>query len=105
MRPYCPACGLRLEREEGFHTGGMAVNLVIAELLFVALFVAILVVSWPNPPWEFLRWGSMVLMVLFPIVFYPFSRALWLALDLVIRPVEREEIIDPALPQEQANPA
>src|SRR5207249_1937986 len=34
MRPRCPGCGLRLEREAGYFTGAMAVNLITAELVF-----------------------------------------------------------------------
>ncbi len=93
MRDHCVGCGLRFEREEGFHTGGMALNLVAAELLFVVLFVGLLALTWPNPPWEALRWGSIVLMIAFPLLFYPFSKALWLALDLAIRPIETIEIV------------
>jgi uncharacterized protein (DUF983 family) len=91
MHDRCSHCFLHFEREEGFHSGGMALNLVVSELLFVALFVGILVVSWPNPPWDFLRWGSIALMILFPLAFYPLSKAIYLALDLAIRPVETWE--------------
>ena len=53
MRPSCPRCGLRLEREEGYFLGAMALNLVVAELLFVVAFATTLVLTWPRPPWVF----------------------------------------------------
>ncbi|MCS6800432.1 MAG: DUF983 domain-containing protein [Chloroflexota bacterium] len=92
-RDHCTGCGLRFEREEGFHTGGMALNLVASELVFVAVLVGLVVATWPNPPWDLLRWGALLLMVAFPLFFYPFSKAFWLALDLAIRPIEPIEIV------------
>lgn len=91
LRPNCPGCGLRLEREEGYYTGAMALNLIVAELLWLAIFVGILVATWPTPPWTMLMWGSILLMVLLPILFFPHSRTVWLAFDLLFRPIERQE--------------
>jgi hypothetical protein len=56
---------------------------VVAELLFVAALVALTVLTWPEPPWRLIWIGSVVGMVLAPIVTYPFSKTLWLALDLL----------------------
>jgi uncharacterized protein (DUF983 family) len=95
LRPACPGCGLRLQREEGYYTGAMALNLIVAELLWVALFVGLLIATWPTPPWSLLMWGSIVLMVLLPVLFFPHSRTLWLAFDLLLRPVERREFRRP----------
>ena len=91
MRPSCPRCGLRLEREQGYFLGAMALNLVVAELLFVVAFATTLVLTWPRPPWVFLTYGSAVGVVLFPIILYPFSRTVWIALDLLFHPVEQHE--------------
>lgn len=90
---HCTGCGLRFEREEGFYTGGIALNLVASEMLFVAVLVGLLIATWPNPPWDLVRWGSIALMVACPLVFYPFSKAFWLAFDLAIRPIETIEIV------------
>jgi len=86
MRQRCPACGLRLERDEGYFLGAMTFNLIAAELLFAGVMVAVLVSTWPSPPWDLLWVGSVVGMVLAPVVFYPFSKTLWLAFDLLFRP-------------------
>lgn len=91
LRPACPGCGLVLDREEGYFTGALAFNLIFAELIWLGTLVTILVATWPSPPWTFLQWGSIVGMILFPVVFYPFSKTLWLAFDLFFRPVERQE--------------
>ena len=77
-----------LEREEqGYVVGSYMFNIIAAELLFAAVFVAALVLTWPTPPWTLLQYGGAVLMILAPIIFYPFSKTLFLAFDLVFRPV------------------
>lgn len=86
-RPECSNCGLRFDRgERDFFYGAYMFNLIAAELVFVAVFVIVLVSTWPDPPWTLLTWGSAVLVVAAPFVFYPFSRNLWLAFDLLFRP-------------------
>lgn len=92
MAVRCPACGFRLEREEGFFTGAMAVNLVVAELVFLGCFIAAMILTWPNTPWGTLQIAAIVLMLFFPILFYPFSRTLWLAFDLLLRPARETEM-------------
>ena len=91
LRSACPGCGLSLERDDGYFTGSVGLNLIVSELLWVASFVGILIATWPSPPWDLLQWGSPVLMILFPIAFFPLSKTLWLALDLLFRPIERQE--------------
>ena len=87
MRHACPVCGLVLEREEqGYLVGSYMFNIIAAELLFAAILVSVLVLTWPTPPWHLLQYGGALLMILAPIVFYPFSKTLFLAFDLVFRP-------------------
>ena len=66
-------------------------NIIAAELVFAALFVAILVATWPEPPWDFLLYGGMALMIVAPVVFYPFSKTIFLAFDLIFRPAPPPE--------------
>jgi len=48
--------------------------------------------TWPAPPWTLLEYGGIVMMVIAPLVLFPFSRTLFLAFDLVFRPATREEL-------------
>src|SRR5437660_11036329 len=41
MYEKCPVCGWRFEREEGYWTGAIAVNLVVTELLIVIVPVPV----------------------------------------------------------------
>jgi uncharacterized protein (DUF983 family) len=74
MRERCPVCGLPFERASGEITGGMGISIVVSCLLVIgaALWVGFSAV--PLGP-ALLVLGAAV--VLFPIVFYPFSRGLW----------------------------
>jgi hypothetical protein len=61
-------------------------NIVAAELVFAAIFFAVLVTTWPRPPWDLLLYGGAALMLIVPFLFYPFSKTLFLAFDLIFRP-------------------
>ncbi len=92
MLPQCPACGLRLERgEDGYQVGSYMFNIIAAELLFVAVFLLVLVLTWPAPPWGLLQYGGLALMVVAPFLFFPFSRTLFLAFDLLFRPTAERD--------------
>jgi uncharacterized protein (DUF983 family) len=93
MREQCPACGLHMERkEEGYTVGAYMFNIVAVELIWVAVFVGAIVVQWPEPSWDLLLYGSGGLMVLLPFVTYPFSKTLFLALDLAVRPAGTADV-------------
>lgn len=87
QKDACPRCGLPFNRDEqGYVVGAYMFNIVVAELIFAAIFVGILVLTWPAPPWNWLTYGGAALMILLPLLFYPFSRTLFLAFDLIFRP-------------------
>jgi uncharacterized protein (DUF983 family) len=93
MRSHCPVCGLKLERgEEGYQVGSYMFNLIASELVFAVLFVGIVMLTWPSPPWTLLEYGGIALMVIAPFVFFPFSKTLFLAFDLVFRPAAHHEL-------------
>lgn len=90
----CPDCRFRLDRgERDFFIGAYTVNLIVAELIVFFGGLAVLLGTWPDVPWRGLMWGLMAAMVVAPVVLYPYSRQVWLALDLIFRPAEAEEFI------------
>lgn len=94
LRPACLNCGLRLDRgESDYWLGAMLFNLIAAETLFAMGLVTLLVLTWPHPPWEALQWGSIVAMIVAPLILFPFSKLLWLAFDLVFRPLTPEDLV------------
>jgi hypothetical protein len=68
-------------------------SIVAAELIFAAILVGVLLLTWPTPPWDALLYGGMALMVIVPFLFFPFSKTLFLAFDLIFRPPSRDEFV------------
>ncbi|MEO7987338.1 MAG: DUF983 domain-containing protein [Gemmatimonadales bacterium] len=93
LKMRCPTCGLALERgEEGYQVGSYMFNIVASELLFAVVLLAVLVSTWPSPPWKLLEYGGIALMIVTPFVFYPFTKTLFLAFDLSFRPATPDEL-------------
>ena len=87
LRESCPSCGVWFEREEGYFLGAYALNLVVAE--FLGLGLAILLIFKTRLRDAGLLWQELVavaLAVAFPLLFFPYSRTVWIALDLVFHP-------------------
>lgn len=93
LRKRCPECGLWLERGEGdYYLGAYMVALIFVESLFALGFVAVLLITWPDPPWDTIQWGGAVVLAAGVIVCYPFSKTIWLAIDLMFRPVTPDDL-------------
>lgn len=87
MRPRCPSCGLELDRgESDYFYGAYLLNFVAAEVVAVLAFVVGLVLTLPTPPWNVLTGITVALAVIAPVLLYPTTKALWLAVDLLFRP-------------------
>lgn len=96
MLPNCPVCGFRFERgERGYWLGAYFFNLMVMETGFLVWVVSALVWTWPSPPWAWLQWESAALMLAVPVLFFPFSKTLFLAFDLWIRPASAEDFDAP----------
>ena len=92
----CPRCHLRPDRgESDYFLGGMMFNIALAEAVFVIVLIVTLVVTWPRVPWSLLQYGVPAAMVLAPILLYPFSRLVWLAFDLTLRPAVPNDFSPP----------
>jgi uncharacterized protein (DUF983 family) len=93
MHARCGRCGIRTERgEEDFFLGSMMFNIILSEGLFVVLLLTLLLVRWPEVPWDFLQTWAIVLMAVAPFLVFPWTKTLWLASDILIRPVTDEEM-------------
>ena len=99
LAPACPRCRLRPDRgESDYFLGGMVFNIALAEGVFVLGLVVTLMVTWPRVPWSLLQYGAPAAMVLAPIILYPFSRLVWLAFDLALRPATPNDFAAPLPP-------
>lgn len=62
-------------------------NFIVSELLIVVGAAVGVVLTWPDVPWRLITWSLVTLVILAPILFYPVAKTLWLATDLIFRPV------------------
>jgi uncharacterized protein (DUF983 family) len=93
MRERCPVCHFWFQRGEGYFIGATCINMVAAILIPAVVYVAVIIPNWPNPPWLAAGLAAALLAIVIPIVFFPFARIVWLAFDLVIRPIQPEEYV------------
>lgn len=90
---------MQLDRgESDYFLGVYIVNLVAVEFLFATVFAVTLVVTWPDPPWTLIQYASAVLIVVGAVGCYPFSKVVWMAFDLMLRPVSDDELPGPLPP-------
>lgn len=88
LPPRCPRCGLSFDRGDGFWLGSMAINLAVTELVFGVFALAVMVAAWPNVPWALLTILAVVLNAVVPVVFYPWAKTIFLAVDLALHQLE-----------------
>jgi uncharacterized protein (DUF983 family) len=97
MKPRCPACGYRFERDDpDFWFAAYFLNMMVTQG-FLCLVLA----------WFLLQRNAdsnanilpplitgIVLAIAVPVLFFPFSRTVWAAIDLAISPLDVREILD-----------
>jgi len=89
MKPACPGCGLNFNRgESGYALGAMWFNLLAAEAVTITIAITTIVSTWPHPPWDVLQYTGPAEALIMPLLFYPFSKTLFLTFDLCFRPVD-----------------
>lgn len=92
MVERCPTCTLRFERVEGHWIGFIGTNTTVIVTLMFVLLMGSYLLAYPDPPGAWLLWSEVGLAVLGPLLFFPPSRMLWTAIDLLMRPLRPGEI-------------
>ena len=91
MRPRCPGCRYDFTREPGYWVTAIIVNVAVIEGLFLLLFIGVVIFTAPEVNWPLILVAGIVMNLVFPIFFYPYSKMLWMALDLSVHPLEESE--------------
>ena len=91
----CAACNFRFERsDENYFAGAMFFGLLFGEFLFAITLLIIVVSMWPDVPWDTMMWAVPSGMVAVLFLWIPISRAVWLSIDVLVRPVQPAELED-----------
>ncbi len=99
----CPRCNLRFERIEGHWTGDLGINTIVSFGTLLIALIAGFLLSWPNAPGIELFIVAISIAGLVPLAFFPFSKTIWLAIDLIFRPLEPGEVAARYGPQRGEN--
>jgi len=84
MHKQCPECHFRYEREEGYFTSALAIDLVVSELIVTV--IALPLAANPGIPIITALLWCLPLAALLPIIFYRHSRSLWMSMDHFLHP-------------------
>ena len=84
MREACPLCGWLVEREAGYFVGAIYINYAATVALCLSGYFFLEWLASP-PLWAQLALWSAV-GAAFPLLFFRYSRSLWLSLDYFISP-------------------
>lgn len=91
----CPGCGLRFHRQEGQWSGDIGANTIVTFALLWAVLVLGSLLTWNDPNLPLLAVLAVIVVVAFPPFFVPHAKTLWIAVDILMRPVEPDELRDP----------
>ena len=88
LKKHCPSCDLVLDRGEtaDYWLGAFTINFIVAEFTAVIISVIYVLSTLPEVPWNRVGFVALGAAAALPLLFFPFSRTLWLALDLSVRP-------------------
>lgn len=84
MNDHCSNCGWIFDREEGYWTGAIAINLVVAEMIG-ALAAVPLAIAQASP--VLVMGIGIPLLIALPFLFYRHSKSFWMAIDFMLHPV------------------
>lgn len=84
LKTRCPSCDLRFEGELGGFLGAMTLNYAAAFLAWGAMLGVTLAFTVPDVPVLELILGSVVVLVLVPLWFYPRSKSIWAGVEFLV---------------------
>jgi energy-converting hydrogenase Eha subunit E len=91
MAKTCPRCGLPLGQEEGAFLGSMALNYGVAGLIFLGILIGTVIATAPEVPVVPLLLVSLGATAASILFFFPFSKTLWAAIDLLLNRMDRRD--------------
>jgi uncharacterized protein (DUF983 family) len=84
LKPRCPVCDLRFEREEGGFLGAMALNYLVAIAFWLVVMIVGIALTIPVVPVAPLLAMSVGVLAVVPVWFYPRSKTLWAAIEFLV---------------------
>jgi hypothetical protein len=102
MVPECPGCGLVFRRAPGQWLGSWFLNILVVQVVLVVVIPVAVALTWPGrlvvPAIVAIAVGVAVVV---PLAVFPFTRTVWTAIDLIMRPLEFGEGVPPGVELDQ----
>ena len=87
-----PTCGLASERVVGHWIGAVGMNTIVSFGALAVVIVGGTVLTYPDLPALPLLGAALLTAIGVPLLFWPFSQTLWTAIDIMLRPIDVEEL-------------
>jgi uncharacterized protein (DUF983 family) len=88
MHAACAVCHLPFEREPGYFVGAIYINYAATAVISISGFLLLDAYAHLSLTAQLLGWGAFG--VVFPLLFYRYSKSLWLAIDHLFSPDDRD---------------
>lgn len=89
LKTRCPQCNYRFDREEGYFLGGYALNVFFVGLIPIVLLIFAFIYT--DYSWVTLEFIFIPLVIILPILMFPYTRTFWMLIDLMVDPSEHTE--------------
>lgn len=86
MAPTCPRCGLDFNREPGWVLGAMTINTAFMFVVAIPTMLAGFVITYPDVKPGLISIVSVLAAGAAALIGYPFSKTVWIAIDLMMVP-------------------
>jgi uncharacterized protein (DUF983 family) len=98
LKAVCPRCGLRFNRLEGQWSGDIGINTIVTFTLLYFVLLGGTLLMWGDVKVGVLAVAALAVVLVFPVLFVPVAKTLWLAIDLMMRPLQPDEMTGPGQP-------
>jgi hypothetical protein len=95
MCDRCPTCGFRFERIEGHWIGALGINTILTFAIGMFVLIGGYALMYPDPNVPVLLVAVVVVAIAGPLVLFPWTRMVWSASDLLMRPLDPDDDVDP----------
>jgi len=95
MVEVCPRCGLHFQRVPGHWLGSWFLNICLVQTVVVLILIIGVAATYPDPPMLVLTLLTVLGAIATPLFFFPYSRTIWCAIDLAMRPLEFDDGVAP----------
>lgn len=92
MQPHCPRCGLATDRVVGHWIGAVGINTIVSFGALLVVLVGGFVWSYPEVELVPMMVACVATAIAVPLLFWPYSQTVWMALDLAMRPADTSEL-------------